>query len=704
MKTTFRTLAWLAVVVCTAFMPRPASAERYAALVGVSNYAAFPADSPMQLQGPRNDVPMIRSLLEQRGFQADHIRVLADQVAGGQVPTRAAILDTLDHLVKLAKRGDFVFLYFAGHGSRVPAESTAKGGKSSVDGWREIFLPSDVGPWEAGTRQVRNAIADDELVVRLDQFLAKDVFVWAVFDACHSATLMRSTGDPQIRYRHVDPLLLGVPGAPSESPTASDAVPAMARVQAQRTRGTGAEATGPGGYVAFYAAQTTQTTPEMRLPAGSPDRKPYGLFSYSLAEALSTVDGASYRQLAQFVLGRYGAQNINSPTPLFTGSHLDAPVFGSQRQSAVRQWPLGIDSDGATLPAGQLSQLTVGTELDILPNPLSNEADALGTLRVVSVDAMRSQLGPSAQPGRPTVDLSKLPRQAVARLTQPVRPTFQLRVFPPPAASGADVQLVRREIEALQKDPAAGMAVQWVQAGQAHDLRLVVEDGLLWQVPPTGQLYKAGGQRAPSIRIHQPEFRDKLVENLHKMGRAQNLLRIASALQATSAASNLQVTGTLASKAGDPRPVEAVSAMPATTGDALELIVRNVGRTAIDLTALYIDAENGITALFPEPAGSSNRLEPNAVATVKAQINTDPSGLERLLLIGVEAKSQQAHYDFSYLAQARVERMRSATAPADDIVGMFDDAGLGDDPRSRGAKLVASPDRTALRVFTFQVK
>jgi hypothetical protein len=57
-------------------------------------------------------------------------------------------------------------------------------------------------------------------------------------------------------------------------------------------------ASGSGGFVLFYAAQTTQATPEMPLPAGQPDPKVHGLFSYSLAEALSSAPGASYRQLA----------------------------------------------------------------------------------------------------------------------------------------------------------------------------------------------------------------------------------------------------------------------------------------------------------------------------------------------------------------------------------------------------------------------
>src|SRR5690606_7448500 len=37
-----------------------------------------------------------------------------------------------------------------------------------------------------------------------------------------------------------------------------------------------------GGFVYFYAAQTTETTPEKRLPKGDPERRSQGVFTYTI--------------------------------------------------------------------------------------------------------------------------------------------------------------------------------------------------------------------------------------------------------------------------------------------------------------------------------------------------------------------------------------------------------------------------------------
>ena len=42
--------------------------RRHALLVGVSQYPSFPAGSTLHLQGPKNDVQLIRTLLQQRGL------------------------------------------------------------------------------------------------------------------------------------------------------------------------------------------------------------------------------------------------------------------------------------------------------------------------------------------------------------------------------------------------------------------------------------------------------------------------------------------------------------------------------------------------------------------------------------------------------------------------------------------------------------
>lgn len=708
----------LALVVITSVMLMLAcdvQAERFALLVGVSRYASFADDERMQLAGPRNDVPLLRSLLEREGFAPRAVQVLADGVQDAAAPTRDAILGALDRLITRIEPADFVFLYFAGHGSQMPANAATPEGRAESDGLHEIFLPADVGRWNGRTGRVDNAIADHELVSRLDSLLAKGAFVWSVFDTCHAATLMRSIADPEIRLRRVDALSLGVPQAALDGAAtraresratqfaAGDIdVPGLARVKSHRARH---GATEPGGFVAFYAAQTTQATPEMRLPAGHPDRRTYGLFTYTMAEALSSAGGTSYRQLAQYILGRYGAQNLLTPTPLFTGTDLDAPVFGSRVEHTVRQWPIQITGKGVTLRAGLLDQLYVGTELGILPSPLAKTGDRLGTMRVAQADVSGALLVPADRPGEVAVDVTRLPDEAVARLERPGHSGYPLRVAAPPAARDADARVVRQAIETIQRKPSDGIDLLWVRPGEAHDLRLWVDEGQLWLLPPSGQWYRSGLHKTHSLQVRQPDLHVRLNDSLQHIGRTVNLMRIASALQALPTSHLLQVQATLRPTEGPMRLLDPLQAVQAGDGDIVELKVRNSGRVALDLTALYIDAGYGISALYPYPRGSSNRLEPGDSDTVIARINATTTGHERLLLIAVQAHSQGEHRDFSFLEQPRLERTRSGVRP-DAITRMFEEAGFGGGPRTvrRGVEPVSSPQRIDLHVFMLNVQ
>lgn len=682
-----------------------ATGARHALLVGVSEYPVSAGSrQPFHLSGPANDVQLIRSLLLQRGFAPAAVQVLADGVPGAGLPTRAAILGALDALAAQVKAGDFVFLHFAGHGSQMPANPNTPEGRAESDGLHEIFLPRDIGHWNGGTGVVERAIVDFELNRRLDAFLAREAFVWAIFDACHSATLMRGV-DADVRYRHVDPRWLGVPearlGAPAGRTRGPEAGQRIGRVELPKTRGGGE---GRGGFVAFYAAQTTQTTPEMRLPADHPQRKPYGLFGFSLAEAMAALDGITYRQLSQFVLQRYQAQNHFTPTPLFTGTHLDSPVFGTRTGTGVRQWPVQVEKGEIRLRAGLLAQLEVGTLLAVMPHAAAAPQQALGPMRVQRADVMTATLVPVSEPGKAGVDIATLPPTAVARLVQPATPSFRLRVLVAvdPGPTDVDAKEVARAVEALKASRAGGIPIDWVKPGAAHDLRLHLEAQMLWLVPPSAQLFRDGPHKTHSIRVRQPEFERKLADSLQHVGRAQNLLRIASATNEVPGQRALQVEATVqTARTGATRRLDPLTVPPLGEGDRVTLSLRNPGRTAIDLTVLYLDASYGINALFPLH-GASNRIEAGGAETLPIEINVQTVGIERMLLIAVEARTASERHDFSFLQQPRLPATRSVI---NDMQALFEQAGFGPPPgaTTRGAQLVPAPERIDMRVIAFRV-
>lgn len=102
-----------AIVLCLAALvaavTATASAAQKALLVAVGDYPGIHFD----LYGPANDANALRrELVENLGFRADRVDVLVDAAA-----TRANILAALRKLADSATAGDFIFVYFSGHGT-----------------------------------------------------------------------------------------------------------------------------------------------------------------------------------------------------------------------------------------------------------------------------------------------------------------------------------------------------------------------------------------------------------------------------------------------------------------------------------------------------------------------------------------------------------------------------------------------------------
>lgn len=664
-----------------------ARAESLALLVGVSGYPTLP--EARRLRGPAHDVRQWLELLRQRGFAEARMQVLADGVDGAAAPTRAAILQALDRLADTARAQDTVVVFFAGHGSREPAP----GG-----GLRPILLPLDVGRWDGGSAQrVANAVAGDELRERIDRIAARGAFVWAVFDACHSAALVRGgAGDAGTRLREVEPAELGI--------DAATLARAEARAPAERTRGAGAPAllgTGDAarGTAYFYAAQSDEVTPELPLPTGVAGAPPRGLFSFVLGRALERGQAMSYRQLAQFVLAEYGRLRVATGTPLFSGSALDAPVLGSAAPP-VRQWPLLADAAGLALGAGRLDGLVPGAVFAVLPGPLARDAERLGHLQAGTVEADRSTLVPLARGGLPPADPELLRARSglVLRLVASP-PEFVLRV----AAEAVDCAAacpLREALQRLRAEGVPGVELQWVEPGAGPDLRLQREgDRLAYRGPADGAEPPGLALREAGRELAAPALLERLRRDLHAIARARNLLALAARGAAGPSPTALRATLRRGAEAIAPEQVAALR-----SGDVLALELVNAGTVPLDVTALYADAEHGIGVLFPNRPGDANRLMPGERRVVDdIRIHAPPAGLERLLLISAPAQAQAERSDYSFLAQPSLPRQRGAVAAADDFEA-FADAAFAD-YRQRGApRPVAPAGRTGLQLFTLRVQ
>jgi outer membrane protein OmpA-like peptidoglycan-associated protein len=132
-----------------------------------------------QLSGCINDVENIQNKLKsQYGF--NNILIMTDNTS--KRPTKVNILNEIKTLLTNANSGDILFLAFSGHGSRM---SDLNG--EEKDGLDEMFVPLDF-----------NCIIDDEIKTLINNNLKKDVTLFALFDCCHSGTIL------DLRYQYFD--------------------------------------------------------------------------------------------------------------------------------------------------------------------------------------------------------------------------------------------------------------------------------------------------------------------------------------------------------------------------------------------------------------------------------------------------------------------------------------------------------------------
>ena len=132
-----------------------------------------------ELNGCINDIENIQNKLKnQYGFNS--IVIMTDNTI--KKPTKANILDEIKFLLTNSNPGDKLFLGFSGHGT-----NTKDTNGDEKDGLDEMFVPLDF-----------NCISDDEIKICINNYLKKDVTLFALFDCCYSGTIL------DLRYQYFD--------------------------------------------------------------------------------------------------------------------------------------------------------------------------------------------------------------------------------------------------------------------------------------------------------------------------------------------------------------------------------------------------------------------------------------------------------------------------------------------------------------------
>jgi len=658
-------LCWLLLSASICLPLESTSAAQRAVIVGVNEYENLA--QRLQLTGPGNDALRVDELLRRRGFAAEDIALLADCPDQPvlscpdrmQAPTRTAIIGALQALVDTAAPGDFVYLHFSGHGSQQPA---LRPETELDDRLEEIFLPRDVGRWSGELGSVKNAIMDNEVADYVAQMRNRGAFVWAVFDTCHSGTMLRRADYPTAgatpgeRERRVNPEWdLQVPATLLEK--LKNEVSNWGRALADGTQFAGAQtklASNAGDFVAFYASQPDETTPELRLPAGMTPRRMHGLFTFTLMSVLDTHPTISYRRALEQVVARYDGMRRFRPTPMYEGTALDAAVFGETEVNARPQWPVELRDGALELRAGSLHELGAGSVFMLLPEPAAPDSESLGLWAVSELSLSRSRLMPVDSTATPAPD--RIPSTAYARLVRR-EISRSLRLASPRVLDGSKI-LKRVATDAIESINSTTLDLQWSRPDEPADIYPLISENSVWLLPPGGELVRLGPGRTPSIPLSSDpdRFAQQLATALGKVARASTLLGNASFAPSPDAALDVQL---LVRRRGKP-DFEKLSVLELRdrlyAGDRLRLELTNKWNEAVDVTALFVDAEWGIEPVIPSAAQAGNRLAPGLTIAVEATVTPVTTGVEHMVVIAVPAESASPA-SFAFLRQSGISSL-----------------------------------------------
>ncbi|KQU86761.1 peptidase C14 [Variovorax sp. Root318D1] len=567
-----------------------AAAQR-ALLVGVSELVNQP--QALWLQAPRNDVMLMRQTLMKQGFAPADVTVLADGVAGASLPEAERINEALARLLEQSRSGDFVVLYFSGHGTRV-RDSTKR--YQEPDGLAENFLARDARGADASGGSLPGGLRDVDFDRWISAFLARNVFVWSVFDTCSAASMTRGAAQPpedtgpaddEVRFRGVRAGQLAASG-PAAAASPAQALPESA-AGVPRAR-----------YVAFFASESHQVTPELRLPRKGRNARPQGLLTWAVAEALQQKP-ATWRDLFNGVLNLYPAviEELESrfparelPSPVAEGN-LDLPIFANALAplSTRPVWRAERAGGSLTLKAGLLDGLEPGQDLRVVAT-LADGIQRTAQGRLVQADLGNARLAvPSS-----LAELAQATSWSATPVAEPALAALRVRSDSAlPGGLSLDYPASIRTAGEAQAD------VRWVDLGAAG--------GRLELLSPALAATAEGGSAQSGIVV-----RDMAEARVRLQALAQ--LKWMSRLAELAKDGRLDGFDAVLEVRDESRVLRSANVRDAAggtlqlrPGERAELMVRNGSGQSIDLVVVGVDAQGVLQSVYPQDLGEANRFE-----------------------------------------------------------------------------------------------
>ena len=630
-----------------------------ALLIGCTKYDHL--DSSLHLQGPGNDVLLMRDLLCTRfGFTAERVVILAESVGQAESrPTRANIEREFRRLGREAVAGEQVLIFLAGHGSQQP-DLNPSADDPEPDGLDEIFLPADVKGWDGSIGQVPNAIVDDEFRVWLAEIEQRQAAVTVIMDACHSGTMTRGVDE---RVRELPPGVL-VPTEVMRKAQAQavrdNTVTTREKSRGGRTPEVGFDATS---VVAIYAAQSSEVTVEKLLPAEGQDRKPYGLLTYTMNQILiRSTRPMTYRELVRQIQTQYVGAGRTFPTPMIEGKDRDREVLGLSVLPDRARIKLTKTARGWTINAGVLQGISQDSILSVFAAADDTKQDAtkpLGHVRVQLARTVDAEVVPCEFDDRPAV--KDLPDGAPCELAYVDAGDLRLRFAISPNGAATNATWVQRLKTELQLDSMVGKPLRLVRLVEKESeadwiVSVREQDVILVPAESGASATDAKPQAAFGPKPLGPATAEWVGSALERIARATNLKKLAAReSEETPRGEEIRIELSVERMGASPQasPSERLTLRD---GDQMTIRMKNPCRFPVDVTLLTIDTAYGIQALFPEQ-GEINRLQPGDSVPFTAEVVAESRGLEHVVAIAVKADGEVV--DFTSLTQPSLEKVRT---------------------------------------------
>jgi hypothetical protein len=654
------TLALLAFVVSAPLVAH-ADDNKYALLVGCSKYQL---EGIPDLYGPANDVPLFAELLEKDfAFAKKNISCLVGWPADESArPTHDNIVKGFDDLIAKARPGVQIVILLSGHGVQVPLPKTQDPfdpANPEPDGMDEAFVPADARGWVDGG--LEKILLDDQFGVWLDQLRGKGAAVWIIFDCCHSGNLWRSTEHVE-RPRQIGPGHLHIPEELVREAIQRASQAKQKDVLEPGTLAVKPSKKGEGSVVAFYAAQSFETAPELPRPRGSPAQKEFyhGLFSYTLAAILKQRQvSLTYRELAQVVAARYTAERkYRGPTPFFEGD-LDREVLGIQKWPARSAILLARKETALTISAGNLHGLTPGSILAVHPHAGDKRpvTDVLGHVYVTHAAATSAVVVPCTYRDKPITRAEDLPELARCELISRDLGNLKIRVAvhaaggkdgPSAATVNAALRKLNKNVVNLLEVTTDEFSAEWL---------LWIEGGRVFWRPGQGSTIAATNNPAANGYLWHERFGNHRVTDAGKLAELlendirtictwQNVWRIAGELDQNTEDNEHGLKLKLVKlKEDDITDKPLLGGSPLRPGQRLALYLDNTGNEHLWVSLLFLDGNFGIKVhSFPVASGSS-------VGPIKGTVSEESTGLEGFVVLATAQSVSREQPNFDFLQQ-----------------------------------------------------